>query len=65
MIVAALVLVQVALGFASVLTVLAVAPVSLHTLVAAGLLASLVWVATVARPVARDREPLAETAAAA
>jgi heme A synthase len=38
---------QVALGFASVLTVLAVVPVSLHTLVAASLLVVLVHVATV------------------
>jgi heme A synthase len=43
---AGLVVAQVALGFASVLTVLAVVPVSLHTLVAAGLLASLVYLAT-------------------
>jgi cytochrome c oxidase assembly protein subunit 15 len=42
----ALVLVQVTLGVASVLTVLAVIPVSLHTLVAAALLATLVHVAT-------------------
>jgi heme A synthase len=44
----ALVLTQVGLGFASVLTVLAVAPVSLHTLVAASLLSVLAHVATVA-----------------
>jgi heme A synthase len=43
---AGLVLIQVGLGFASVLTVLAVAPVSLHTLIAASLLATLVFVAT-------------------
>jgi len=42
-----LVLVQVGLGVASVLSVLAVAPVSLHTLVAAALLSVLVRVATV------------------
>jgi heme A synthase len=48
---AALVLLQVGLGFASVLTVLAVAPVSLHSLVAASLLSVLVHVATVAAPV--------------
>jgi heme A synthase len=42
---AGLVVVQVGLGVASVLTVLAVLPVSLHTLVAAGLLASLVFLA--------------------
>jgi len=52
---AALVLAQVALGFASVLTVLAVVPVSLHTLVAASLLSVLVHVATAAEP-ARRRE---------
>lgn len=44
-----LVLAQVALGVASVLSVLAVAPVSLHTLVAAGLLASLVYLSGLAR----------------
>jgi len=53
---AALVLAQVALGVASVLTVLAVTPVSLHTLVAAGLLASLVYVAALASP-AGNRTP--------
>lgn len=42
---AVLAIIQVALGFASVLTVLAVAPVSLHTLVAASLLAVLTRVA--------------------
>ena len=46
---AALVIVQVGLGIASVLSVLAVAPVSLHTLVAAALLSVLVRVATLAR----------------
>ncbi len=46
---AALVLVQVLLGFASVLTVLAVVPVSLHTLVAASILATLVHVAVTTR----------------
>jgi heme A synthase len=51
-----LVLMQVALGFAAVLTVLAVAPVSLHTLMAASLLGTLVHLATVAEPV-RNREP--------
>ena len=61
---AVLVLVQVALGVASVLTVLAVAPVSLHTLVAAGLLASLVNLATVSSP-ARDRTSPAAAATAA
>ena len=49
----ALVLTQVGLGFASVLTVLAVAPVSLHSLVAASLLCVLVHVATVAEPARR------------
>ena len=44
---AVLVLMQVGLGVASVLTVLAVAPVSLHTVVAAGLLASLVYLAAI------------------
>jgi len=43
---AVLVVTQVGLGFASVLTVLAVVPVSLHTLVAASLLATLVALAT-------------------
>jgi len=43
---AVLVLLQVGLGFVSVLTTLAVVPVSLHTLVAASLLATLVHVAT-------------------
>ena len=61
---AVLVLVQVALGVASVLTVLAVAPVSLHTLVAAGLLASLVYLATISSP-ARDRTSPASAATAA
>ena len=42
-----LVLVQVALGVVSVLTILAVPPVSLHTLVAAALLSLLVGLATV------------------
>ncbi len=45
---AGLVVVQVGLGIASVLTVLSIAPVSLHTLVAAALLSSLVWIATTA-----------------
>ncbi|GMV04960.1 MAG: cytochrome aa3 oxidase assembly protein CtaA [Gemmatimonadota bacterium] len=43
---AALVLLQVGLGFASVLTGLAVVPVSLHTLVAASLVATLAHLAT-------------------
>jgi heme A synthase len=46
---AGLVVAQVGLGVASVLTVLSVLPVSLHTLFAASLLASLVWLATIAR----------------
>ena len=45
---ATLVVVQIGLGVASVFTVLAVLPVSLHTLVAASLLAVLTHVATVA-----------------
>lgn len=44
----ALVVIQVALGIISVLTVLAVPPVSLHTLVAAALLANLVALSTLA-----------------
>ena len=44
---AALVVIQVALGVISVLTVLSVAPVSLHTLIAAMLLSVLVAIATV------------------
>ncbi len=44
---AVLVLIQIALGFISVLTGLAVVPVSLHTLVAASTLAVLVHVTTV------------------
>ncbi|HET9948330.1 MAG TPA: COX15/CtaA family protein, partial [Longimicrobiales bacterium] len=61
---AALVVVQIGLGFASVLTVLAVVPVSLHTLVAASLLAVLVHVAARAgaRP-APAPEPVAVGAA--
>jgi heme A synthase len=45
---AVLVVTQIGLGFASVLTVLGVVPVSLHTLVAASLLATLVALATLA-----------------
>lgn len=60
---AALVVVQVGLGVASVLTVLAVAPVSLHTLVAAALLSVLVRVATLTRLTeALAREAATETA---
>jgi heme A synthase len=61
---AALVLTQVGLGFASVLTVLAVVPVSLHTLVAASLLAALVHVATVGEPAPAPRARLAPAPAA-
>ncbi|MCH2653666.1 MAG: COX15/CtaA family protein [Gemmatimonadetes bacterium] len=46
---AALVVTQVALGFVSVVTSLAVIPVSFHTLIAAGLLATLVRLATLAQ----------------
>ncbi|MDH3205898.1 MAG: COX15/CtaA family protein [Gemmatimonadota bacterium] len=59
-----LVLVQVALGVASVLSVLAVAPVSLHTLVAAGLLASLVYLSGLTSPTPLG-EPKAMAATAA
>lgn len=52
----ALVVVQVALGFASVLMYLAVVPVSLHTLVAAALLVSLVHIATAAGAPAATEE---------
>ncbi|NNL31051.1 MAG: heme A synthase [Gemmatimonadetes bacterium] len=59
----ALVLVQVALGVASVLTVLAVVPVSLHTLVAAALLAVLAATATLAtRPEATSGAPATSNA---
>lgn len=61
-----LVVLQVALGIASVLTVLAVAPVSLHTLVAASLLASLVYLATIAGSTgAPEPTPVAMAARAA
>jgi heme A synthase len=61
---AALVLVQAGLGIASVLTVLAVIPVSLHTLGAAALLAVLVHVATLAfRAGRRTPAPAPSTAA--
>lgn len=61
---AVLVLVQVGLGIASVLTVLAVAPVSLHTLVAAALLSVLVYVATLAdRITTADVAPASRPAA--
>ena len=57
---AALVVTQVIVGFVSVLTSLAVIPVSLHTLIAAGLLATLVRLATLAqlsiRPVSSTSE---------
>lgn len=63
---AGLVLAQVGLGFWSVLSVLDVAPVSLHTLVAASLLAVLAHVATVAVPTHRssDVRPAAPAPAA-
>lgn len=57
---AVLALIQVALGFVSVLTALAVVPVSLHSLVAASLLVVLVHVTTLGW----IRSPRAETAAA-
>ncbi len=52
---AALVVTQVALGVVSVLTVLAVAPVALHTLLAAALLSVLVGVATLSGRFERSR----------
>jgi len=61
---AGLVLVQAGLGIASVLTVLAVIPVSLHTLGAAALLAALVHLATLAFRVGRSTPEQAPTAAA-
>jgi len=62
----ALVLLQIGLGVASVLTVLAVVPVSLHTLVAASLLASLVYLATISRTAETTApEPLAASSRAA
>ena len=59
---AVLTLVQVGLGFVSVLTTLAVVPVSLHTLVAASLLATLVHVATLGWVDGRAVEPATDTA---
>jgi len=60
---AGLVVAQVGLGFASVLTVLAVIPVSLHTLVAAALLSVLIHVATLAHRAPRlASEPAALSA---
>lgn len=59
----ALVFVQVALGVVSVLSVLDVLPVSLHTLVAAGLLAALVHLSTAGHAAARSvRDPMAVSA---
>ena len=58
---AILVVAQVGLGVASVMTVLSVAPVSLHTLVAAALLATLVRAGTLAHMAPR---PAADPAAA-
>jgi len=61
-IVAALVVLQVTLGFASVVTLLAVMPVSLHSLLAASLLASLVHMATIfPRASARTPQVLASS----
>ena len=59
---AVLTLVQVGLGFVSVLTTLAVVPVSLHTLVAASLLATLVHLTTLGWVGAGTEEPAADTA---
>lgn len=60
---AALALLQVGLGFLSVLTGLAVVPVSLHTLIAASLLATLVHLTTTGWRAAADRgTPALETA---
>lgn len=59
-----LVVAQVLLGFASVLTVLAVAPVSVHTLVAACLLVMLVHVTTSAAQVERPARPIERATAA-
>ena len=62
----ALVAVQFTLGVVSVFTILAVTPVSLHTLGAAALLALLVHLATVARTdVGSDRNPIESDAAPA
>ncbi len=61
---AVLVLIQVGLGFLSVLEGLAVVPVSLHTLVAAGLLVVLVHVAAMARRGAVGEEAAAPPRAA-
>jgi cytochrome c oxidase assembly protein subunit 15 len=60
----ALVLAQIGLGVASVLTVLAVLPVSLHTLFAAALLATLVHVAALTRRAGRTRPAPQPTPAA-
>jgi heme A synthase len=60
---ACLVVAQVLLGFLSVLTVLAVIPVSLHTLLAASLLVMLVHVTTAAAGL-RVASPASEPAAA-
>jgi len=59
---AVLTLVQVGLGFVSVLTTLAVIPVSLHTLVAASLLAVLVHVTTLGWVGAGTEQPAADPA---
>lgn len=60
---AMLVVVQVGLGIASVLTILAVAPVSLHTLVAALLLVTLVHTATSAHLAPEPSSPPVATGA--
>lgn len=60
---AVLVLVQVALGFVSVLTALDVVPVSLHTLVAASLLAVLVHISVLGWIARGDASPQADAAA--
>lgn len=61
---AALAMVQVGLGFASVLTGLAVVPVSLHTLVAASLVVVLTHLATTGSLAARSAVPGTEAPAA-
>ncbi len=58
---AGLVVAQVSLGFLSVLTVLAVIPVSFHTLGAAALLTALVHLATVTRVAARTPTRASQT----
>lgn len=60
---AVLAMLQVALGFVSVLAALAVVPVSLHTLVAAGLLTVMVHVSTMGYVADRSRRPGGQPAA--